>query len=98
MPLCGLRVKYSLHRSVVFGTIPRYSPHMTDRPKLGLRTMRRAQGKTLRGVARRAGVDASHLSRIERGLATPSLDTLVAVCRELGLRNVVDALKGLEER
>jgi transcriptional regulator with XRE-family HTH domain len=71
---------------------------MTDRPKLGLRTMRRAQGKTLRGVARRAGVDASHLSRIERGLATPSLDTLVAVCRELGLRNVVDALKGLEER
>jgi transcriptional regulator with XRE-family HTH domain len=43
-------------------------------------------------------VDASHLSRIERGAATPSLDTLVAICRELGLRNVVDALKGLEER
>jgi transcriptional regulator with XRE-family HTH domain len=60
--------------------------------------MRRAQGKTLRGVARRAGVDPSHLPRIERGLATPTLDTLVSICRELGLRNVVDALKGLEER
>jgi transcriptional regulator with XRE-family HTH domain len=60
--------------------------------------VRRAQGKTLRGVARRAGVDPSHLSRIERGLATPSLETLNAICRELGLRKVVDALKGLEER
>jgi transcriptional regulator with XRE-family HTH domain len=75
---------------------------MTGAPKLGLRakrlgSVRRAQGKTLRGVARRAGVDPSHLSRIERGLATPSLDTLVAICRELDLGNVVKALKGLEE-
>jgi DNA-binding XRE family transcriptional regulator len=74
-----------------------YGVSMTGKAKLGLRGVRRAQGKTLRGVARRAQVDPSHLSRIERGLATPSLDTLVAICRELGLRNVVDALNGLED-
>jgi transcriptional regulator with XRE-family HTH domain len=68
-----------------------------EKPRLRLRSVRLAQGKTLRSVARRAKVDPAHLSRIERGTASPSLSTLVAICRELGLRNVVDALKGLEE-
>jgi transcriptional regulator with XRE-family HTH domain len=72
---------------------------MTSRPKpkLRLRQTRIKQGKTLRGVARKARVDAAHLSRIERGLAEPSLEVLVAICRELDMFNVVDALKGLED-
>jgi transcriptional regulator with XRE-family HTH domain len=73
-----------------------YRVRMTGIAPTRLREVRLAQGKTLRGTARRAGVDPSHLSRIERGATSPSLETLVAICKELGLRNVVEALAGLE--
>jgi transcriptional regulator with XRE-family HTH domain len=44
-----------------------------------LRGAREARGKSLRQVARQVPMDPAHLSRIERGLAVPS----VAVLRRL---------------
>ena len=57
-----------------------------------LRAVREAQGRSLRSVAREAGVDPSYLSRVERGLRRPSVPFLQAVGRALGLRNLVGAL------
>lgn len=58
-----------------------------------LRATREAQGRSLRAVAREAKIDASNLSRIERGIQRPSLDALVRIGQALGLRNVVDAIE-----
>ncbi|MGH8873898.1 MAG: helix-turn-helix domain-containing protein [Acidimicrobiia bacterium] len=41
-----------------------------------LRALREARGLSLRFVARQVGIDPAHLSRIERGLASPSLHVL----------------------
>ncbi|TKA13208.1 helix-turn-helix domain-containing protein [Actinacidiphila oryziradicis] len=41
-----------------------------------LRTLRRARGWTLSQAAAKAGMDESHLSKVERGLAGLSVDTL----------------------
>jgi transcriptional regulator with XRE-family HTH domain len=54
-----------------------------------LRLVRFAQDKGLRELARKAGVDHATLSRVERGLERPSLDLLLKVGRELGLRDLV---------
>lgn len=51
-----------------------------------LRRVRTDEALTLRAVARAAGVDASHLSRIEHGDAVPSLDALVALATATGHR------------
>jgi transcriptional regulator with XRE-family HTH domain len=64
----------------------------TTSPGERLRATREAQGKSLRAVARESGVDASNLSRIERGLQRPSLDALVRIGRVLGLRNLVETI------
>jgi transcriptional regulator with XRE-family HTH domain len=58
-----------------------------------LRATREAQGRSLRDVAREAQIDASNLSRIERGIQRPSLDALVRIGQVLGLRNVVNAIE-----
>jgi transcriptional regulator with XRE-family HTH domain len=58
-----------------------------------LRTVRLAQGLTLRETARRADVHVAHLSRVERGEATLSLDALYRVARVLGIRPVVEILE-----
>lgn len=39
-----------------------------------LKELREEKGKSLRAVARDIGVDPAHLSRIERGKKTPSLE------------------------
>ncbi len=57
-----------------------------------LRAAREAQGRSLRDVARESGIDASNLSRIERGIQRPTLDTLVRIGQALGLTNVVDTI------
>lgn len=57
-----------------------------------LRRTREAQGRSLRSVAREAGVDPSNLSRIERGVQQPSLDALVRIGRALHLTNLVDTI------
>jgi transcriptional regulator with XRE-family HTH domain len=50
-----------------------------------LRAQREARGLTLREVARRIGVSASLISQIERDKVNPSVSTLYALVRELGL-------------
>jgi transcriptional regulator with XRE-family HTH domain len=56
-------------------------------PSLGqrLREGRDRRGLSLRALAGRAGVSASLISQIERGLVTPSVGTLWSLATELGL-------------
>jgi transcriptional regulator with XRE-family HTH domain len=56
-------------------------------PELGarIRAAREDAGLSVRGLARQLGVSASLLSQVERGLAQPSVATLWALVRELGL-------------
>jgi transcriptional regulator with XRE-family HTH domain len=58
-----------------------------------LRTVRQAQALSLREVSRRAGIDAAHLSRIERGESSPSVDVLARVAAVLGLRTLAGLLE-----
>jgi transcriptional regulator with XRE-family HTH domain len=46
---------------------------------------RRQRGLSLRGVARRTGLDMMRLSRMERGLHAPRFATLLVLCRLLRL-------------
>ena len=50
-----------------------------------LRDRRKALGISLREIARRIGVSASLVSQIERDKVNPSVSTLYALARELGL-------------
>ena len=56
------------------------------RQRLGpvLAERRRARGRTRRAVAAAAGIDLSHLGRIERGLAVPSYAVLARLAEALG--------------
>jgi transcriptional regulator with XRE-family HTH domain len=51
-----------------------------------LRDQRKALGLSLRELARRIGVSASLVSQIERDKVNPSVSTLYALARELGLK------------
>ena len=48
-----------------------------------IRELRLEQGLTLEGLAFEAGVDKGHLSRIERGLLSPTLRTLRSLAGRL---------------
>lgn len=50
-----------------------------------VRTARTAAGMTVRELARRIGVSASHVSQVERGIGAFSVPALYAVARELGV-------------
>jgi len=50
-----------------------------------LRHVREQAGLTVRKFAGRVGVSPSLISQVERGLATPSVGTLLAIANELGL-------------
>jgi transcriptional regulator with XRE-family HTH domain len=51
-----------------------------------LRELRRAAGVTQRELAQRAGVDFSYISKLENDrLPPPAADTVVAICRALGV-------------
>lgn len=50
-----------------------------------LRTARRRAGLSQRELARRAGVPQPTISRIERGIVSPSADTLMRLLRDLGM-------------
>jgi transcriptional regulator with XRE-family HTH domain len=53
-----------------------------------LRRARLDQGLGLRELARIIGKDPAYLSRVERGLSTPSPKVLLRLSRALGLRDV----------
>ena len=50
-----------------------------------LRRLRTEQNLSISGLADRAGVSKSTLSNLERGIGNPSIDTLWAVARVLGV-------------
>ena len=58
-----------------------------------LRAVRVAQGLTLRQAAGQAGIDPAHLSRVERGESSLSLDALYRLARVLGIRQLADLLQ-----
>jgi predicted transcriptional regulator len=58
---------------------------------------RRELGFNQRELAERCGVPQSTIARMESGAVTPKLDTLIKVCRVLGLRLTVERVKGAEE-
>jgi len=49
-----------------------------------LRERREKLGLSQEAVAERAGVDRTYISILERGLKSPTLDTLEKVCAALG--------------
>lgn len=49
-----------------------------------IRRLRNAQGLSLRELARLAGVEASYLSQVERGLREPSVRWMKSVTDALG--------------
>jgi transcriptional regulator with XRE-family HTH domain len=65
---------------------------VTNRVESTLRVVRRARGMGLRECAERAGIDPGHLSRVERGEAALSVDSLTQLARVLGLRELADLL------
>lgn len=54
--------------------------------------MREAQGLGLRETARRAGLDPTHLSRVERGQAGLSVESLERLAHVLGLSDLARLL------
>ncbi len=52
---------------------------------IGIRTksLRRARGLTQEELAERTGLSVNYLSRIERGLENPTLDTLLGLAKAL---------------
>jgi transcriptional regulator with XRE-family HTH domain len=64
------------------------------------RRVREEQGLTLTDVSTTAGISAGMLSRLETGHVTPSLETLVALARALGVRPalLLQDVGGDEER
>jgi len=57
-----------------------------------LRTVRLARGWSLSHVAAAAGIDAAHLSRVERGQASLSVDALARLAMVLGLKELATLL------
>ncbi len=53
-----------------------------------IRSMRLRQGQTEFQLARSAHVERSHLSRIERSVITPNLDTVLRILRGLGAESI----------
>lgn len=70
----------------------------TDLKSIGLQTpplraVRQAQGLGLREVAQKSGIDPGHLSRVERGQASLSLESLARLARTLGLKDLARLLR-----
>ncbi len=61
----------------------------TENPGAVLRKYRRRRGYTLKDLARSTGLSVSYLSEVERGLKTPSLESLQRMCEAL---NISEAL------
>jgi ribosome-binding protein aMBF1 (putative translation factor) len=53
-----------------------------------IRSMRLRQGWTEVRLAQSAQIERSHLSRIERNLLTPNLDTVLRILRGLGAKTI----------
>ncbi len=65
---------------------------MGTRAEPPYRSVRQAQGLSLREVARRAGIDPAHLWRVERGTAGLSVASLARLAEVLGLAELARLL------
>ena len=52
-----------------------------------LRAIRKARGLTQAEVAKKAGITSNHYAKIERGEAEPTLTTLAACIKGLGIKS-----------
>jgi transcriptional regulator with XRE-family HTH domain len=70
------------------------APMQTARPtsKVPLRTIRKAQNLTLQRAAELAQIDIGHLSRVERGQASLSVDALARLAAVLDLKDLARLL------
>lgn len=62
-----------------------------QRPVPRFRAVREARGLSLRETARRSRMDPAHLSRVERGAAGLSIDSLRRLAQVLGLEELAKA-------
>ena len=60
-----------------------------------MRALREKLGMSQEEVAERAGVDRTYISILERGLKSPTLDTMERICAALGTlpERVVEAAR-----
>jgi transcriptional regulator with XRE-family HTH domain len=63
------------------------------RPANPLRSVREAQGISLRTAARLAGIDPAHLSRVERGERSLSIESLARLASVLELKTLAGLLE-----
>lgn len=62
-----------------------------------IRRHRKEQKMTLKALAQKAGISEGFLSQVENSVHSPSVDTLVSLCRALGV-NAGDLLNQVEEQ
>jgi len=65
--------------------VPSAAPKETRRLGREIRGLRKARGFTLAVLAKRSALSIGYLSLLERDLATPSVNSLVAISRALGV-------------
>lgn len=65
--------------------LPARAPQPAQALRLRLRQLRRQRGLTLEALAARSGLTKSYLSKVERGLAMPSIATVLKVAEALEL-------------
>src|SRR3954453_8116986 len=69
--------------------LPRYGRNQLSLPfGSAIRSLRLPQGRAEIQLERSADVERSHLSRIERNLLTPNLDTALRILRGLGAESI----------
>ncbi|KPL52018.1 helix-turn-helix domain-containing protein [Prosthecomicrobium hirschii] len=68
-------------------SLPEAAPADPSERRIGgeIRTLRKARGYTLAVLAEKCGVSVGYLSLIERDMSTPSINTLHAISRALGV-------------
>jgi len=64
-----------------------------NRSSVAWRARRESRGLSLREAARRADIEPSQLSRVERGMANLSVASTLRLARVLGMRGLVRQLE-----
>ena len=84
-------------KSRLIATMPHMGKDLKATIGRVLRTQREKLGISQEEVAERAGVDRSYVSILERGLKSPTLETLEKICAALGTlpeRVIANARRG----
>src|SRR4051794_34679979 len=76
------------HEATRMQSVPMHIRGVTGADLPPLRAVRVAQGRSLRDTARRAGIDPTHLSRVERGTKHLSVDAFHRLAAVLELEDL----------